>query len=91
MRSCQVVASSWVVAWSDTDVRFALLMALASHAVMRVGSLVDFVPKAAAARWTRRSLLRLPLDLVSCAAMLAGGRFGAARIAANWHSYRHDG
>jgi hypothetical protein len=50
-----------------------------------VWSLVDFVPKAvafekadpatvdeaAAVRWTRRSLLRLPLDLITCAAMLA--------------------
>jgi hypothetical protein len=65
-------------------------LALASHALMRVWSLVDFVPKAvafekadpatvdeaAAVRWTRRSLLRLPLDLITCAAMLvalAGG------------------
>ena len=60
-------------------------MALLSHAAMRVWSLVDFVPKAvafekadpaavdraAAVRWTRRSLLRLPLDLITCAAMLA--------------------
>ena len=60
-------------------------MALTSHAVMRVWSLADFVPKAvafekadpaavdeaAAVRWTRRSLLRLPLDLITCAAMLA--------------------
>jgi hypothetical protein len=53
--------------------------------VMRVWSLVDFVPKAlafekadpatvderAAVRWTRRSVLRLPLDVITCAAMLA--------------------
>lgn len=52
---------------------------------MRVWSLLDVVPKAvqfekadpavidtaAAVRWTRRSLLRLPLDLITCAAMLA--------------------
>jgi hypothetical protein len=76
---------SLIVAWSDADARLALLVALFSHAVMRVWSLVDFVPKAvafektdpadvdeaAAVRWTRRSLLRLPLDLVTCAAMLA--------------------
>ena len=76
---------SLIAAWSDADVRPALLVALVSHAVMRVWSLVDFVPKAlaferedpakvdvaAAVRWTRRSLLRLPLDLVTCAAMLA--------------------
>ena len=73
-----------VVEWGHTDVRLALLVALVSHAVMRVWSLVDFVPKAlafekadpatvdeaAARRWTRRSLLRLPLDLITCAAML---------------------
>jgi hypothetical protein len=73
-----------VVAWGDVDVRIALLVALVSHAVMRVWSLVDFVPKAvafekadpaivdeaAAVRWTRRSLLRLPLDVITCAAML---------------------
>lgn len=74
-----------IAAWGDADTRLALLVALGSHAVMRVWSLVDFVPKAvafettdpaavdeaAAVRWTRRSLLRLPLDLITCAAMLA--------------------
>jgi hypothetical protein len=74
-----------VVAWGDADVRVALLVALVSHAVLRVWSLVDFIPKAlafekadpaavdeaAAVRWTCRSLLRLPLDLITCAAMLA--------------------
>jgi hypothetical protein len=74
-----------IAAWSDADVRLALLVALVSHAVMRVWSLVDFVPKALAferadpstvdereaVRWTRRSLLRLPLDVITCAAMLA--------------------
>ena len=29
------------------------------------------VDERAAVRWTRRSLLRLPLDLITCAAMLA--------------------
>jgi hypothetical protein len=79
-----------VMAWSLREVRFWLLVALISHAVMRVWSLVDFVPKAlafertdpatitesAARRWTRRSLWRLPLDLVTCAAMLTA--FAAA-------------
>jgi hypothetical protein len=74
-----------VVAWSHADARIALLVALISHAVMRVWSLVDFVPRAvafekadpatvdeaSAVRWTRRSLMRLPLDLITCAAMLA--------------------
>ena len=76
---------SLIAAWNDASGRLALLVALVSHAVMRVWSLVDFVPKAlafekadpatvdeaAAVGWTRRSLLRLPLDLVTCAAMLA--------------------
>lgn len=73
-----------ILAWGDADVRLALLVALVSHAVMRVWSFVDFVPKAvefekadpagideaAAVAWTRRSLLRLPLDLVTCVALL---------------------
>jgi hypothetical protein len=29
------------------------------------------VDEAAAVRWTRRSLLRLPLEVISCVAMLA--------------------
>ncbi|WP_099038621.1 hypothetical protein [Mycobacterium neglectum] len=74
-----------IAAWRDADVRFALLVALVSHAVMRVWSFVDFVPRAvkfekadpagvdeaAAVAWTRRSLLRLPLDFLTCAALLA--------------------
>jgi hypothetical protein len=74
-----------VVAWGDANARIALLVALGGHVVMRVWSLADFVPKAvafekadpatvdeaAAVRWTRLSLLRLPLDLITCAAMLA--------------------
>jgi hypothetical protein len=79
---------SLVAAWSHTQVRTWLLVALASHAVMRIWSAFDFIPKAlaferaeaisegAARAWTRRSLWRLPLDLVSCGAMLAA--FAAA-------------
>lgn len=73
-----------IASWGDAAVRLALLVALVSHAVMRVWSLVDFVPRAvefekadpagideaAAVAWTRRSLLRLPLDLVTCVALL---------------------
>lgn len=73
-----------IASWQHADVRVALLVALVSHAVMRVWSFVDFVPKAvefekadpasvdeaAAVAWTRRSLLQLPLDLVTCVAML---------------------
>jgi hypothetical protein len=73
-----------IAAWGDEEARLALLVALAAHVVMRVWSLLDFVPRAvefektdpahvdeaAAVRWTRRSLLRLPLDLLTCLAML---------------------
>lgn len=76
---------SLVTAWAKPEVRTWLLVALASHAAMRIWSAFDFIPKAltfekadtttfdadAARRWTRRSLLRLPLDLVTCGAMLA--------------------
>lgn len=37
-----------VAAWSESDIRAALLVALISHAVMRVWSLLDFVPAAMA-------------------------------------------
>ena len=74
-----------IAGWANAGVRIALLVALLSHAAMRIWSLVDFVPKAvefektdpavvdevAAVRWTRRSLLRMPLDMTTCAAMLA--------------------
>ncbi|WP_101952067.1 hypothetical protein [Mycobacterium sp. 3519A] len=74
-----------VAAWHDADARAALLVALASHVVMRVWSFAYFIPKAlafekadpatvdeaSAVRWTRRSLLRLPFDVVASAAMLA--------------------
>lgn len=73
-----------IIGWGAAGVRWALLIALISHLVMRVWSLADFVPKAVAfeksdpatvderdaVRWTRRSLLRLPLDVMTAAAML---------------------
>lgn len=73
-----------VFAWSRPVVFNALLLALGSHAVMRVWSGFDFIPKALAferadpatvseaqARsWTRRSRLRLPLDLITCGVLL---------------------
>jgi hypothetical protein len=79
-----LLIAALIVGWGDGGVRIALLVALLSHAVMRTWSLVDFVPKAVAfekadpaavdeaeaVRWTRRSLLRLPLDLLTCGAML---------------------
>ena len=76
---------SLVLTWSQPAVRFWLLVALASHVIMRLWSAFDFIPKAlrfeatepdaidktAARRWTRRSRLRLPLNLVTCSATLA--------------------
>jgi hypothetical protein len=74
--------ASLVLAWARPPVRAWLLVGLASHALMRMWSAFDFIPKAlaferaaqvdeAAARaWTRRSRWRMPLDLLTCAAML---------------------
>jgi hypothetical protein len=76
--------ASLVVAWGQPAIRFPLLIALASHVVMRLWSAFDFIPKALAferadpstiteadaRRWSRRSLGRLPLDVVTCGAML---------------------
>jgi hypothetical protein len=82
-----------VAFWPHPEIRIWLLVALGSHALMRIWSAFDFIPKAlaferaepeaitaAAARaWTRRSRWRLPLDLVTCAAMLAA-LVAAARL-----------
>ena len=79
------LAAALVATWSVVSVRNPLLVGLASHVLMRLWSAVDFIPKAlaferadpatidpnAARRWSRRSLGRLPLDLVTCSAMLA--------------------
>ncbi len=67
------------MAWPVPEVRFWLAIAFISHAIMRVWSAIDFIPKAlaferaepetideaAARRWSHRSLLRLPLDLAT--------------------------
>src|SRR5262245_18584071 len=85
--------ASLVLAWAMPAARTALLVALASHAAMRLWSEFDFIPKAlaferaepasidpsAARRWARRSLGRLPLDIATCAAMLVA-LVTAARI-----------
>jgi hypothetical protein len=79
-----VLIAALVSAWSQPAVRTCLLLALASHAVMRLWSAFDFIPKAlafekaepgavseAAARaWTARSRWRFPLDLVTSGAAL---------------------
>jgi len=73
-----------VIGWGHPEIRIALLVALASHAAMRIWSFLDLIPKAvafekddpavieraAAQRWVRRSLLRLPIDAITCAATL---------------------
>jgi hypothetical protein len=80
-----LLVASRVVWWSEAPVRTALLTALGSHALMRIWSGFDFIPKAlrferadpatitpgAARAWCRRSKARLPLDLVTCGSMLA--------------------
>lgn len=85
---------SLALTWSSADVRFWLLVAMASHVGMRIWSAVDFIPKALAfekaapgpdrendaRRWTRRSLGRLPLDIIACGAMLAA-TIATARMA----------
>ena len=79
-----VLIAALIWSWWQPAVRTCLLVALASHAVMRLWSAFDFIPRAlafekaepgaiseAAARaWTARSRLRLPLDLVTCGALL---------------------
>ena len=85
--------ASLTTAWAQQSVRAALLVALISHAIMRIWSAFDFIPKAlaferaepstiseaAARRWTRRSLGRLPLDLITCGAMIVA-LVAAARL-----------
>jgi uncharacterized iron-regulated membrane protein len=75
--------ASLATLWS-TPARTPLLIALATHGTMRLWSAFDFIPKAlafervdpaaidvaAARRWSRRSLGRLPLDLATCTAMM---------------------
>jgi hypothetical protein len=85
--------ASLISVWGHPGVRTPLLVALASHAAMRIWSAFDFIPKAlaferadpgtitegAARRWSRRSMGRLPLDLLTCGAMLAA-LMAAARL-----------
>jgi hypothetical protein len=79
-----LLISTLVFAWSLPGVCFWLWIALISHAIMRIWSAFDFIPRAlaferaepgtiteaAARNWSHRSLLRLPLDLITCFAML---------------------
>lgn len=81
------------VTWASSDIRVWLLLALGSHAAMRLWSAFDFIPKAlaferadtvqedAARAWTRRSRLRIALDLVTCGAMVMALIEAAAQTA----------
>jgi len=74
-----------IIAWSAAEIRFWLLVAVVSHATMRIWSAFDFIPKALAfetadpqtineidaRNWTRRSVMRLPLALLTSFATLA--------------------
>lgn len=80
-----LLIASLIVFWPEHDIRTRLLIGTASYAVMRLWSAFDFIPRAlaferaapesitesAARTWTRRSHIRLPLDLVTCAALLS--------------------
>jgi hypothetical protein len=77
--------ASLIALWDSSAVRTPLVVALATHVTMRLWSAFDFIPKAlafekadpasvdvrSARRWNRRSLGRLPLDVVTCTAMVA--------------------
>ena len=83
-----LLVAALVQAWPAADIRQWLLLALATHAAMRIWSALDFIPKAlaferaeagsvslaAAQRWTSRSRLRMPLDLATLAALLMAFR-----------------
>lgn len=76
---------SLFLTWHVAAIRHALLIAIASHATMRIWSAFDFIPKAlrqevaepseevhsTSLAWVRRSRLRVPLDLVTCGATLS--------------------
>jgi hypothetical protein len=90
-----LLIASLVMTWRHPAVRTSLLVAFGSHAVMRIWSAFDFLPKAlaferadpgsiseaAARRWSRRSVGRVPLDLVTGGAMVAA-LIAAARLSA---------
>ena len=88
-----LLIASLVMTWRYPSVRTLLLVGFGSHAVMRIWSALDFIPKAlaferadpatiteaAARKWSRRSIGRVPLDLVTCGAMITA-LITAARV-----------
>jgi len=79
------VISALIAAWPAPVVRSWLWAALISHAICRIWSFSDFIPKAiaferadtrsitevSARNWTHRSVYRLPLEMVTSGAMVA--------------------
>ncbi|AFM19094.1 hypothetical protein Mycch_4384 [Mycolicibacterium chubuense NBB4] len=79
-----LLIASLVFTWGDGEVGAALLVALVSHAAMRLWALFHLIPKAveferedpadvdeaAAVSWTRQNALRVLLLLVTSCAML---------------------
>jgi hypothetical protein len=74
-----LLVASLILTWSHPEVRSALLVAVAAHVAVRLWRVADPAPAEPpdAARWTRRSLLRLPLPLVTCAALFFALMFGS--------------
>jgi hypothetical protein len=81
-----ILIATLVLTWKEIHIRTWLVVAFAAHAIMRIWSAFDFIPKAiafeklepdqfdpaSAQAWTRRSLGRLPLALLtSIATMVA--------------------
>jgi hypothetical protein len=80
-----LLIASLIFTWGDGHVGVALLVALISQVAMRLWALFYLIPKAteferkdpadvdeaAAVKWTRLNLLRIPLLLVTSGAMLA--------------------
>ncbi|MBV9889046.1 MAG: hypothetical protein JO119_21085 [Acidobacteria bacterium] len=78
------VIAALIAAWHAPDIRSWLWVALISHAVARIWSFSDFIPKAiaferadpdsitaaVARKWTRHSVFRLPLEMLTCGAMI---------------------
>lgn len=88
------LVAALIAAWRVPAVRYCLIAAVLSHVSMRIWSGLDFIPKArgfeqstsasfsteAARAWTSRSLLRLPLDLLTCMALLSAQIFLARQL-----------
>jgi hypothetical protein len=89
-----LLLASLALYWSKPDVRVWLLIAIASHAAMRIWSAFDFIPKAlafekaeqteamvaSAQSWVARSKFRFPLDVISCGSVMLA-LWAATRVA----------